>query len=277
MKLWMVCLLLAWSCQSFAQNPFRVMVLNAEWFWTPHDGHVDGGKMSPGDPTPKAYQQELNFYRDLIRTQKVDLVALAEIEHGTVAEDLAHSIGPQWRSYFVQGRDTATGQDVAIITRLPVLAGSVTALGFPQGKLPGESKGKRLSKFLALKVKGQSGELIVLTSHMLSRRGDNPKKSLDRQRQAHAMISASNQLQTQGQPILMLGDFNSPAKSKEFAILQDGGRFRVAEQDCARNEAGKRSSVVQIFYQGLRCSDYTRIKMTGYSDHQAVLAELWWR
>jgi endonuclease/exonuclease/phosphatase family metal-dependent hydrolase len=265
-----------WSLVAFAETPFRVMVLNAEWFWTPHDGRSDGTLKPPRDPSAEAYRAELVFYRELIRAHAIDLVALVEIEHGGVARDLAGQLGAGWQSAFVQGRDTATGQDVAIISRLPFDSTTVSALDFPEGRLPGDRRGKRLSKFLTLTVQQGQRSLVVLTAHLLSRRDDSPDRSLNRQRQAQALLNASRQVSPGQYPVLMLGDFNSPAGTREFEMLRSGGGFKVAEQECEKKEAYKRSSVDQIFYLGLSCAHYTRIDLGTFSDHQAVLAEFRW-
>lgn len=258
-----------------AQISLRVMTLNAEWFWTPHDGRADGTKLDRKDPSPSEYAAERDFYVQLIRQHQVNLLALSEIEHGGVAEDIAKLLGSSWRSHFIQGRDTATGQDVAILSSFSVVPGSETTLGFPEGRLPGEKKGKRLSKFLALRLDVGGQQVSILTAHLLSRRDNDRNKTLDRQRQAYAVHDALNQMRQVAPHIIMLGDFNSPQKTEEFSILTDHGRLQVAEVDCHAMTSKKlRSSVDQIFYSGFRCSDYQRIDLKQFSDHEAIIATL---
>lgn len=256
-----------------AQTPLRVMTLNAEWLWTPHDGKADGDQVKRRDPSAQDYARELDFYAGLIRQQQVSLVALSEIEHSGVAEDLAQKLGAPWQSYFIQGRDTATGQDVAILSQIPVIPGSVTTLDFPEGRLPGDKKGKRLSKFLALQLDLDGQKVGILTAHLLSRRNDNAKKSLDRKRQAQAMIDAVRKMRQHTSRIILLGDMNATQNTEEFAILHDNGRLLVAEQVCANVLTNApHSTVDQVLFAGFSCREYLRIDLQQFSDHEAVVA-----
>ena len=258
-----------------AQTPLRVMTLNAEWLWTPHDGKADGEQVKQRDPSAQDYARELDFYVVLIRQQQVSLVALSEIEHGDVAADLAQKLGAPWQSYFIQGRDTATGQDVAILSRIPVIPGSVTTLDFPEGRLPGDKKGKRLSKFLALQLELDGQKVAVLTAHLLSKRNDNPKKSLDRKRQAQAMVDAVNRMRQHTSRIILLGDMNATQNTEELAILQDNGRLQVAEQVCANVRIKPlRSTVDQVLFEGFTCPEYQRVDLQQFSDHEAIVVIL---
>lgn len=258
-----------------AQTPLHVMTLNAEWMWTPHDGKADGEQVKQRDPSAQDYARELDFYVGLIRQQQVSLVAFSEIEHGGVAADMVQKLGAPWQSYFIQGRDTATGQDVAILSRLPVVPGSVTTLDFPEGRLPGDRKGKRLSKFLALQLELDGQKIAVLTAHLLSRRNDNAKKTLDRKRQAQAMIDAVRQMRQHASRTILLGDMNATQSSEELAILQDKGRLQVAEQDCANVRANApRSTVDQVLFEGFSCREYQRIDLQQFSDHDAIIVVL---
>lgn len=258
-----------------AQTPLRVMALNAEWLWTPHDGKADGEQVRQRDPSAQDYARELDFYVSLIRQHEVSLVALSEIEHGDVAADLAQRLGAPWQSHFLQGRDTATGQDVAILSRITVIPGSVTTLDFPEGRLPGDRKGKRLSKFLALQLELEGQKVGILTAHLLSRRNDNAKKTLDRQRQAHAIVDAVRHMRQHTSRIILLGDMNATQNTDEFAILRDNGRLQVAEQTCANIRAKPpRSTVDQVLFAGFTCSDYQRIDLKAFSDHEAIVATL---
>lgn len=258
-----------------AQTPLRVMALNAEWLWTPHDGKADGDQVRQHDPSAQDYARELDFYVSLIRQHEVSLVALSEIEHGEVAADLAKRLGAPWQSHFMQGRDTATGQDVAILSRIVVIPGSVTTLDFPEGRLPGDKKGKRLSKFLALQLDLDGQKVGILTAHLLSRRNDNAKKTLDRKRQAQAMVDAIRQMRQLTSRIIVLGDMNATQNTDELEILRDKGSLQVAEQICANIRANPpRSTVDQVLFEGFTCRDYQRIDLETFSDHQAIVALL---
>ena len=156
---------------SSAYSDVRVMAVNAEWLWTPKDGVAEGDRVRIKDMRLQDYQEELDYYASLILKSNADVVAFSEIENQSVMEDLTTALGEPWVSYFRQGRDTATGQDVAIVSRLSVVPGSVTDFNFPAGRLSWNDRGKRLSKVLgAVFALPNSNEYVaVLTSHFLSR------------------------------------------------------------------------------------------------------------
>ncbi|PJF38708.1 MAG: hypothetical protein CUN55_16505, partial [Phototrophicales bacterium] len=126
---WLACV----QTEAANRDSIRVMAINAQWLWTPFDKRAEGQHVKRTDPKPADYIKELEFYAGLIKSHDIDLVALSEVENELVADDLARRLGGQWRHYFKQGRDSATGQDVAIISRLTYIENSVTDFGFPCG------------------------------------------------------------------------------------------------------------------------------------------------
>ncbi len=276
-------------------HQLRVMAINTEWLWTPHDKHVDGSKFNRGDMSPKAYEEELSFYASLISRWNVDVVALSEIENEQVAKELSRKIGSSWKAYFKQGRDTATGQDVAIITRLEVLPESVSDYSFPCGQVPGLKKRKCLSKVLGLTVKIDhqadgvfarksriEPEFVsILTSHFLSRRNDSRIKSLKRESQAVGLVKALNVARAKyGDQVIVMGDFNDVMGSNTMNQLIYAGGLKSSAGcgDNGHDNKNKGMKVKQdyridhVLYEGLACLDDQKISLMSYSDHPAVFA-----
>jgi hypothetical protein len=104
-------------------NGFTIATLNTEWLWTPYDGKADGSRFNKGDMSPKAYSKELEFYRSLVSRHQIDILVVSEIENKQVAREMAEAFGSPWKHFFIQGRDTATGQDVGVLSRLPAISG----------------------------------------------------------------------------------------------------------------------------------------------------------
>lgn len=253
----------------------RVMAINTEWLWSPHDGQVDGGKFNRGDMTPKSYSAELRFYTGLIRKHAIDIVALSEIENVSVAEDLARQLGTSWRAYFKQGRDTATGQDVAILSRLKPIKGSTTDFGFPSGFIPGDKKAKRLSKVVGARFYHPDTQqtIGVVTSHFLSKRNDSPKKARNRLKQAYALSKAVKELRMHNDVLIVLGDFNDYRGSPVISSLMREGELQNAEVGCRNSQNGLFSkSVDHVLFVGLSCQKYGRLNLGRFSDHDAVFA-----
>ncbi|TNC80167.1 MAG: hypothetical protein C9356_15470 [Oleiphilus sp.] len=258
-------------------NRLGVLSINAEWLWTPNDGNVDGEVVRVREPGPERYQAELIFYKDLIRRTGAGIVALSEIENEQVATDLAQLLGSPWRAYFKQGRDTATGQDVAILTSLPVPPESVTDFGFPAGRLPGDRKGKRLSKVLGLQVVLQDKErnqekihIDILTAHLLSKRNDSVSKRRNRLRQSHALLSILSGLSDR---VLLVGDLNDFLDSPVLQLLLQKGEMESVLAVCPKRPANGHDYIDHILFRGVRCLNSRMIPLKPYSDHPAAYAE----
>ncbi len=253
------------------------MAINAEWLWSPADGRIDGEKVRVKEPSLKHYHEELAHYAMMIVENNVDLLALAEIEGAHVANDLREHLPPGWQVAFRPGKDSATGQDVAIITRLKIEPGSITDFRFPRGYLPGDKKGKMLTKVLGLRVEhpdfgGQ--RIAVVTAHLLSRRNDSKGKARKRLKQAVALAQATDDLQKQAEAVIVLGDLNDLPDSSVISHLRDSIGLLDVAGDCDVKGA-RRSQVDYVLYRGLRCKQSKYIKIAPFSDHPAVLARFY--
>lgn len=255
---------------SFAVADINVMALNAEWLWTPFDQKVDGQKFNKGDMSPQKYNQEITFYADLIKKNNISLLAISEIENGQVAHELATKFGSAWKSYFRQGRDTATGQDVALLSSLPLVPGSVTDFGFPSGKIKGSTKKKRLSKVLGAQFWIEKGsakvKLGVITAHFLSKRHDSKKKSENRHRQAKALVKAIESFHGDVDALIVMGDFNDYLGSRTLDILTDYAELKAVKH------ASSKWQIDHILYRGLGLKHSDWISLKHHSDHKAIMA-----
>jgi hypothetical protein len=260
----------------------KVMSLNAEWLWTPHDGYADGERFNRGDMSSLAYEREISFYAELVQRQGVQILAISEIENRLVVDDLARRIGRGWVAYFKQGRDTATGQDVALLSNLPIVKGSLTDFGFPAGKIAGSNKKKRLSKLVGAVFEFGSADISadnkvgVITAHFLSKRRNSKKKDLNRQRQAKALVKAISVLSKRSRRLVVLGDFNDTIDSPTLNLLT-----AKLEKDLINDCSGKALSAYQvkkridhILFTGFDCVLQKSIDLKKYSDHEAIMVTL---
>lgn len=277
-------LLLSLSCQVRGAD-IRVMTLNTEWLWTPFDGHADGQVVRHRDPSIAEYRKEIDFYSQLILAQRADIVALAEIENELVIDDFVTRLGGAWKGYFKQGRDTATGQDVALLSRLPYVENSLSDFDFPAGSLPGWRKAKRLSKVLgarfelpaaAIQKGGKVKTVGVITAHFLSKRNEKPAKARARLKQALALVKASKRFSVLSDQLILLGDFNDYAGSATIEIMLNGARLTLGNAQC--NPLATRlqfaRTVDHILYRQFSCNSYQQFDLKPYSDHRAVLMTL---
>lgn len=253
--------------------PLKAITINTEWLWTPHDGRVDGEINRLGDMSPKAYESELRFYTELIQSTGANIVALQEIENESVANDLVSLLGKSWQTYFKQGRDTATGQDVAIISSLQPLS-HATNFGFVKGYVKGQKKGKRLSKVVGVAFEHPSSQqpIWVVTTHWLSQRNETRKKHLNRRKQADALVRSLSNL-PQRSALIILGDFNVLPNSLEMQWLSNKLSLSYGYETCGKstgNRLNNKPIIDQILFRNLRCNSYTRHDLGKHSDHDAV-------
>ncbi len=277
---------------SAVRAELRVMTINTEWLWTPHDSKVDGDKFNKGDLSAPAYEQEIQYYAALIARHNVDLVALSEIENHLVAQDLVRALNKgsnTWQSYFKQGRDTATGQDVALISRLEFVEGSLTDFGFPSGNITNTGKAKRLSKVVGAQFYYSSSDSAaspdvrlpntrpkvgVVTAHFLSKRNDNPKKALNRNKQAVALLKAAREMAQESDALIVLGDFNDVQRSPVLSTLESESWLANAITECGSRQVRRADRLIDhIMFRGLLCSRVVEFDLQSYSDHSALMAE----
>lgn|GEM_PF-1428029 len=258
-----------------ASADLRVMTLNAEWLWTPYDQKVDGDKFNAGDPMPADYEQEIAFYRHIVDENQVDILAISEIENEEVARDLSKGLRGNWLVAFKQGRDTATGQDVAILSRLPLVKASVRDFGFPGARVKGLHKAKRLSKLVGARYMYRDSVLSILTAHVLSRRNDSRIKSLRRHAQLKALGVLAREERLESDATLTLGDLNDVLGSPGIDALKRESGLESVFENCGRvllSDREVRDAIDHIFYAGLTCRQVRPIDLQQHSDHTAILA-----
>jgi len=282
-RFFVVTLLFLSAC--LAQAELNVMTINTEWLWTPYDRQIDGGRFNKGDMTAAKYEKELKFYSSLIEKKTVHILAVSEIENRLVANDLAKAFGSDWKAYFKQGRDTATGQDVAILSNLDPVKGALTDFGFPAGQLPGFfGKQKRLSKVVGMQFWSNPGKskkkIGVITSHFLSKRKENKKKYQNRHRQAYALVKAMDTFITESDSLIVLGDFNDFIHSETLTILMKKHQLLSAEMMINKlNNIPPSKQTLQridhILYQNLKVKKINIIDLKKYSDHDGIFAQFY--
>lgn len=127
---------------------------------------------------------------EVIRKADADIVLLQEVEDEAALDRLNAMLeGQGYDAHFVQGNDTFTGQDVAMLTRLEPI--SVIRVAEE-----GESRGERtqVTKNLVdtFELPGEE-KLAVITAHLIARPDDQSRR-LKREAQADALRDAAVEL-----------------------------------------------------------------------------------
>lgn len=199
-------------------NALTVMVINTEFLWDhrePHEGRIVGNKKPA--PTKEQYTAKLTYFAKLIKQHHADIVALTEIEGCHISNELSNKLGQGWSSLCQKGRDTFTGQDVAIVTTLS--PGPVT--NFKEHYSYVGDKKIRPSKVLGAVLSDGNIYYQVTVAHLISKRGNNDAKRLA---QATAIRSgiASMASQFPFHHEILMGDMNDTPGSPTLERLKNG-------------------------------------------------------
>ena len=153
----------------------------------------------------------------VLRGLNADVVNLAEVENLDALRlfNDRHLQGMGYRPYLKKGRDTFTGQDMGLLTRVD-----------PDGPLwrndnQGTSGGveKNASKNYTAKLTVHGERIALLGVHFLSRPTDERRLD-DRQAQADSIADAAEALDAEGYAVVILGDINDYDGSPEASDHQ---------------------------------------------------------
>ena len=189
---------------SYETEGTRLATLNAYFLFDGKGG--EGGASFPHKGDPGLAQAHRDSIGKLIRMLDADVVMLQEAENRNVLENLAReSLGDLgYEVYFVKGRDTFTGQDIGLLSQVPVdTVGRIDA----RVQVGQSSKTYGVSKnlFARLTLGGRPATLIGL--HFLAFPKDDSRKAR-REAQAAVIARFAAREADAGRAVAVLGDFN---------------------------------------------------------------------
>jgi hypothetical protein len=208
--------------QLSAQTEVGIMSINTEWFWDhvePHEGQTAIGPRGNA-PSERAVNLEAFAIAQMILAHQANIVGLVEVESENVVDLIVSYLPAGWTRVFVRGRDTFTGQDVALITSFDVISGTATNFGTLTGT-------DRPSKILGVGLNVGTSQLYVIVTHLISKRSSNDAKRL-RQAQ-HIRPQAISVLGSGFDHAVILGDINdepgSPPLNALLGLNDTSGNF----------------------------------------------------
>ena len=271
-----------------------IFLLNTEFFFDNKEPHGEVVGKSVPVPTAEQYEAKAKTIAELIDTHKANIVGLIEVENRAVLEKVKYYLAnpDDWQIAFDEGRDTYTGQDVALLTKFRIVPGSAT--NFPNERevyfVDGQERDVNPSKFLGVELKIDNQPFYVLITHLVSRRESNDSKRLAQatvvRRQAVKGLLADKNVIVMGDlndtpatPVInrlrgfddIWGDFLQTANTVEadnrYTYIHEGQKnlldhilISPSLRDEFRNvEEGKQCEIIDV---------------GGLSDHHAILARL---
>ncbi len=189
---------------TFRAQGVRIAALNAEFMFDGVDNEGQATFPHKGDPQ-KARQHRDRIGR-IVRMLDADVVMLAEVENAEAAQMLVDEslAGLGYTVYFVQGKDTFTGQDMALLSRVPVEATGRTDERAP---IEGGNETYGVSKNLWARLSLGGVPTTVIGVHFLSRPDDASRKP-SREAQAEVIRRLVVEEMAAGRAVVVLGDFN---------------------------------------------------------------------
>lgn len=205
---------------SAQEETLRVATWNLEWFFDADTS--DNPTMlarSQSAPDQTEFDERVDAFTDAVQAINPTIIALQEIENRKVVQELANRLQEKhnlaYQVAFVQGRDTATEQDVAFLVKqgIPFNQSRFSFSGFA-----GNSDYKDLTKHLKLEVTINGEEMTLVTVHLITRLSDRLKQAKTLRAWTEEMVAANN--------LIILGDFNTGLRFQEVTPGSDIGIIR---------------------------------------------------
>jgi hypothetical protein len=208
----LVSLLLALAVTALAAE-LKIGSLNCYLLFDPaidHRGKVDDANRM----TPEHYRAKIANLASL--TTGYELVALQEIGGREEVTALAKAARMSWA--WTQGKDTATGQDVAVLHNLP--GWTVTS----KGRIA--ELDRVVSKHLLVLATHKTERVFVLAVHLLRPIGPQADKQA-KQRQAIGAWATSLLAREPGASVVIVGDTNNSDREPLYGVGREAGTLNA--------------------------------------------------
>lgn len=184
-----------------------IMTFNAEFLWDgvePEEGAKD--VTFPWKGRPDAARDHMRAVADIVARENPDILNLVEVENLTALttfnNDFLATRG--YRPYLVNGRDTHTGEDVALLTRIDPESNAITR---DERKGVSGQVEKSVSKHYVARINVGDLKLSFIGLHLLAIPSHTGRR-FERQAQADAIRSMAMDEQRAGRLLVVWGDFN---------------------------------------------------------------------
>ena len=182
----------------------RIAAFNTEFLFDGTGG--DGQADFPWKDNPAAARQHRDQVGAVIRALGADVVMLVEVENRGVLDSLVAGPlrGLGYAAYFVQGSDSFTGQDMGLLSKIPVTATGRTDERAPVGG-GDDTYGVSKNLWARLTIAGVPTTLIGV--HLLAM-PDNTQRKPQREAQAEVIRRLAAAELAAGRAVVVMGDLN---------------------------------------------------------------------
>ena len=190
-----------------AQDGFTVVTLNACWLF---DG-VGEEQFNTAPQCEEDAEERLSNVAAYLATVDADFIAIEEIESADMLHRLNEKLGGAYHEIFVQGTDDYTGQDVAGLSRVPVVdmgrSDATQTYPIPGSTVRAPRGTENVAKHFWATVELGEQPVTFIAVHLLAY-PDDLKRFVRREAQALIIQDLARSFLDQGHEVVILGDVN---------------------------------------------------------------------
>ena len=202
------------------KSNLTIMTFNAEFLWDgvkPEEGSSRVKFDWKGDAVKAG--EHMQKIADVIKKSNPDIINLVEVENLTALNTFndKYLTGLNYKAYLAKGKDSFTGQDVALLTRIDPEGNKIIYDG-RKGRSANVSKS--VSKNYVARIKIGNRKIAFIGLHFLSRPIDETRR-INRQAQGDAIKQIALEQIAEGYSVVVWGDFNDFDVEDESLDLLD--------------------------------------------------------
>ncbi len=180
-----------------------LMAWNVEFLWdgrAPEEGRVDFAWKG----SPRKAEAHMADVAAIVKAHDPDILHLSEVENRRALDTFNEKFLAEsgYRAYFVPGTDTATGQDVALLSRVELESISRDSRRGRSGTVR-----KGVSKHYVATLRSGDLRLGLIGIHLLAQPHEESRVA-KREAQADAVRGMARELAESGRSVVVWGDFN---------------------------------------------------------------------
>ena len=192
----------------------RLMQYNVEWFFLDYYSGAD----CPGNGCTWKNESEseihLNYIYDVINQFNPDIINFCEIEGCDELNSLGELLDNDYNSYLIKGTDSATGQNVGMLTKIDPLKSLIRSekkatypLNNSECNYNGDPSSTGVSKHYISEFKVNNIDICLISAHLIAIPTESSRCS-KREAQASVLQEIIQSYVSQNYEIIMMGDFN---------------------------------------------------------------------